>query len=104
MFPFEILHFVVCYVTDNLKLNLISLDWIEQLKLLEIPLKPVFKTYNLTSVFYIENHFRQLKNKFSDVFQDGLGCCTKIKATLKLKPDSKPILRQASTLCSSEYD
>ena len=34
-----------------------------------------------------------LKDKFNNVFQEGLGCCTKVKATLKLKSYSKPIFR-----------
>ena len=34
-----------------------------------------------------------LKAKFNNVFQEGLGCYTKVKATLKLKSDSKPIFR-----------
>ena len=34
-----------------------------------------------------------LKAKFNNVFKESLGCRTKVKATLKLKSDSKPILR-----------
>ena len=34
-----------------------------------------------------------LKDKFNIVFQEGLGCCIKVKAILKLKSDTKPIFR-----------
>ena len=34
-----------------------------------------------------------LKAKFNKVFQEGLGRCTKVKVTLKLRSDSKPIFR-----------
>ena len=43
----------------------------------------MFNTFSLTSVSGIEKHFPdELKNKFGDVFQEGLGCCTKSKAIL----------------------
>ena len=61
-------------------LNLIGLDWIEELDLFTVPLKSVFHTFSL-------------KSKFSDVFQEDLECCTKTKVTLKLKANSKPIFR-----------
>ena len=35
----------------------------------------------------------ELKNKFSDVFRESLGCCTKRKATGKLKKNSKLIFK-----------
>ena len=74
-------------------LNLIGLDWIEELDLFPVPLKSVFNTFSLKSVQNTEKYFTQtLKSKFRDVFREDLGCCTKIKATLKLKADSKPIL------------
>ena len=75
-------------------LNLIGLDWIEELDLFTVPLKSVFNTFSLKSVHDTEKYFTQtLKSKFSDVFREDLGCCKKIKATLKLKADSKPIFR-----------
>ena len=75
-------------------LNLIGLDWIEELDLFTVPLKSVFNTFYLKSVQDTEKYFTQtLKCKFSDVFREDLGCCMKIKATLKLKADSKPIFR-----------
>ena len=56
------------YVTDA-DLNLIGLDWIEELDLFIIPLKSVFNTFSLKSVQDIEKYFTQtLKSKFSDVF------------------------------------
>ena len=75
-------------------MNLLGLDWIEQLKLFDIPLKSVFNTLSITSVTEIERYFtNELKNKFSNVFQEGLGCCTKSKVVLKLNKDAKPIFR-----------
>ena len=80
-----------CYVTDA-DLNLIGLDWIEELDRFTVPLKSVFNTFPLKSVKDTEKYFTQTL-KFSDIFREDLGCCTKIKATLKLKADSKPIFR-----------
>ena len=46
------------------------------------------------SVLIIEKYFTdEFKNKFSDIFQGGFGCCTKSKATLRLKENSKPVFR-----------
>ncbi|KAK6735857.1 hypothetical protein RB195_018859 [Necator americanus] len=36
-----------------------------------------------------------LRKKFAAVFAPGLGCCTKSKAKLALKPDSKPVFQKA---------
>ena len=53
-----------------------------------------FNTCQVNSVADTDKHFMSiLKAKFNNVFQ-GLRCCTKVKATLKLKSDSKPIFRQ----------
>ncbi|EFO94687.1 hypothetical protein CRE_08564 [Caenorhabditis remanei] len=38
---------------------------------------------------------RSLENSFPQVFQPGLGKCTKMKAEIKLKPDAKPVFRKA---------
>ena len=81
----------ICYLAENSELNSIGLDWIEQLNLFEVSLKFVFNTFSLMSVSDSEKHFAdELKNKFGDVFQEGIGCC---KAILKLNEDSEPIFR-----------
>ena len=95
MLHFKLPHFRgVWYLAENSKLNLIGLDWIEQLNLFEIPLKSAFNTFSRMSVSDIEKHFTdERKNKLGDVFQEGLGWCTKSKEVLKLKEEFKPILR-----------
>ena len=73
-------------------LNLIGLDWIEGLDLFTVP--SLFNTFSLKSVQETEKYFTQtLKSKFGNVFWEDLGCFSKIKDTLKLKADSKPIFR-----------
>lgn len=42
-----------------------------------------------------ENARKQLQAQFPTVFEEGLGCCTKIRATVELKPNAKPIFRGA---------
>ena len=82
-----------CYVIDA-DLNLIGLERVEELDLFIVPLKSVFNTFSHKSVQDTEKYFTQMfKSKFSDVFREDLGCCKEIKATLKLKADSKPIFR-----------
>lgn len=58
-----------CYVTDT-DLNLIGLDWIEELDLFTVPLESVFNSFSLTSTQDTAKHFTQmLKSKFSDLFR-----------------------------------
>lgn len=38
---------------------------------------------------------RSLERQYPEVFQPGLGKCTKMKAEIRLKPDAKPIFRKA---------
>ncbi|PIO53912.1 hypothetical protein TELCIR_24737, partial [Teladorsagia circumcincta] len=59
-----------CHVADTS--SLLGLDWIAQ----------------------VEPLFHRLK-QFPAVFAPGLGCCTKSKASLKLKPDATPVFRKA---------
>ena len=68
-------------------------------------LKTVFNTFSLTSVSDIEKHFTdELKNKFDDVFQEGLRCCTKSKTILKWKEDSKPNFRPKRPVSYATFD
>ena len=83
-----------CYITDSSNLNFLGLDIIEELDLFKVPLNSIFNTCQVNSAADTDKHFMSiLKAKFNNVFQEGLGCCTKVKATLKLKSDSKPIFR-----------
>ena len=84
----------VCYITDSSNLNFLGLDFIKELDLFKVPLNSIFNTCQVNSATDTDKHFISiLKAKFNNVFQEGLGCCTKVKATLKLKSDSKPIFR-----------
>ena len=84
----------VCFITDSSNLNLLGLDFIEKLDLFKVPLNSIFNTCQVNSAADTDKHFMSiLKAKFNNVFQEGLGCCTKVKATLKLKSDSKSIFR-----------
>ena len=48
----------------------------------------------LSSDFEIENYLaHSFKTKFNVVFTENLVCCTKVKATLKLKPDFMLVFR-----------
>lgn len=54
----------------------------------------LFNTFALSSISKIESYFaRYVKTKFTNVFTENLGCCTKAKTTLKLKPNVRPIFR-----------
>ncbi|GAA51908.1 hypothetical protein CLF_106999 [Clonorchis sinensis] len=83
-----------CYLTECPNLNILGLDWIEKLNLFSVPLSSVCSALKFSSSSDIAEHFtKTLKTTFNDVFQSGLGCCTKTKASLKLQPGSTPIFR-----------
>ncbi|KAK6762297.1 hypothetical protein RB195_023130 [Necator americanus] len=84
-----------CHVADTP--SLLSLDWIAQHE-------PQFRHLTEGSICNISSRTlitlksslaTHLKKKFPAVFAPGLGCCTKSKAKLALKPDSKPVLLKA---------
>lgn len=78
-----------CYVSKHPNLNLLGLDWLENLKLLDVPLNSVCNAVNLST----DDWVKQIKLKFPKVFEDGLGYCRKTVARLSLIPDVKPIFR-----------
>ena len=83
-----------CYISDCAGLDLFGLEWIEELDLFDVPLTSIFSSCQVKSDSEVAQQFSDvLRNKFQDVFQESLGCCTKAKAVLKLKPDAKPVFR-----------
>ncbi|CAH8614326.1 unnamed protein product [Dicrocoelium dendriticum] len=85
-----------CYISDRPNLNLLGLDWIEKLNLLDVPLNQICNRVRASpdpSAKSVEDMTRTLKRKFASVFQDGLGHCTKFKATLNLRPGAKPVFK-----------
>lgn len=60
------------YYTTDSDLNSIGLDWLDKLDLFSVTLNSVSNTFSLSSV-----------SNSSDAFQENLGCCKKVKDTLK---------------------
>ena len=59
----------MCYITDSSNLNLIGLDFIEQLDLLKVLLNSILNTFQINSTADTEKHFMNtLKAKFNNVF------------------------------------
>jgi hypothetical protein len=84
----------ICYLTDFSNLNLLGLDWIDKLNLMHVPLSTVCNNVQLETNSDTIKHFTNtIKTTFCDVFQSGLGCCTKVKASLKLQPGALPVFR-----------
>ena len=78
----------MCFVSNS-DLNLLGLDWCEQLNLMDLPINSICNTIRLP----LANLTDALTHKFKDVFQEGLGLCSKSKASLKLRPGSRPVFR-----------
>ena len=76
-----------CYVADS-QLNVLGSDWMESLGLWNVPISSVCNSVEAASMN------EELKGKFPQLFELGLGRCNKMKASLQLKPDSKPVFRR----------
>ena len=107
-----------CYIVKHLKLNLLGIDWIEQLDLWNIPLNSVCSTdlrdvqaetpfdSDVSGILSKSNVsisskagsvrndlLRNLQEEFRQIFEAGLGRCCKMQANLYLKVGSKPVFR-----------
>ncbi|XGW27161.1 hypothetical protein V3C99_007619, partial [Haemonchus contortus] len=81
----------VCYVSDDN--DLLGITWIEQIPDFNLFLKRfnVRKVQTLNHDALRDQTITKLRRDFASVFEPGLGCCLKAKATLQLKPDSHPV-------------
>jgi transposase InsO family protein len=76
-----------CYVSSS-ALNLLGSDWMENLDLWSVPIANVCNKVQASSLE------QEVKLKFPQLFVEGLGKCTKFKASLALKEGSKAIFRK----------
>lgn len=75
------------------RLNLFGIDWINQFDLWNVPLNTVCNSVRKNAAD--DELTSEVKSTFPALFSEGLGRCSKVKASLALKPDAKAIFRRA---------
>ncbi|KAH9581803.1 hypothetical protein MS3_00008831 [Schistosoma haematobium] len=86
----------VCYITPA-DLNLLGFDWFYHLNLADVPLNTICNLVSQPQLRQqphdFESYTSTLMTQFSTIFQPGLGRCSVMKATLRLKTGAKPVFR-----------
>ena len=80
----------VCYICES-GLDLLGLDWLEQLGMLDLPIRLICNHVHSPEVPLQLS--QQLVKQFAAVFRDELGLCTSTQATLHPLPDCRPVFR-----------
>lgn len=80
-----------CYVT-SLQINLFGIPWIAAFDLWSHPITTFCNVINGNDSNTLTDEIRR---RFPDLFSEELGCCTKTKASLTLKQETRPVYRNA---------
>jgi len=78
--------------------HLLGLDWIDQLKLSELPLNQLCHLVKSTASTTFEETTQQIVSDFPVVFEEDLGCCTRAEVSLRVKPNSAPVFCNKRTV------
>ena len=78
-----------CYVTNS-NLNLLGLDWFDQLGLADVPVSAFCNQIHSSVTLQPVAH---IVDQFPPLFQSSLGCRTVTQAVLKIQPNAVPIFR-----------
>ncbi|CAH8288100.1 unnamed protein product [Schistosoma rodhaini] len=79
-----------CYITKS-PLNLLGLDWFEELGLANLPISTICN--QVKTLATTQQHAADVQKRFIELFQPGLGLCSTTEAVLKLQPEATPVFR-----------
>lgn len=81
-----------CHLTPIKNLNLLGIDWIDQLGIWEVPINTICN--NITAVPGEKNWIaNSILARFPKVFRDSPGMCSKFEVELRVKSGSQPVFR-----------
>ena len=82
-----------CFVSRTNDLNLFGAEWIELFGLWDVPFNAVCNQVSMKTHPKSAELVNRFKEKYSTIFSESLGLCTKKKVSFTLKPGAKPVFR-----------
>lgn len=83
-----------CYLTPIKGLNLLGIDWIDQLGIWEVPINSICNAVEAADVSAESQRVTDtITSRFPAVFRDSPGLCTKFNVELRVKPGQQPVFR-----------
>ena len=79
-----------CYIAKS-TLNLLGLDWFEELGLADLHISTFCNQVQTSCT--TQQHTAALQERFTELFQPGLGLCSTTEAVLRLQPEVTPVFR-----------
>lgn len=82
-----------CFQTSIKGLNLLGIDWIDQLGFWDVPINSICNNIKAAVPEGCQRILDNIKSRFPGVFQDSPGLCSKFAVELRVKQGARPVFR-----------